>query len=265
MNLDGAARIGVGRTAEVFAWGEGRVLKLFHPWHPEAWSEGEHRHTAAAAAAGLPAPRVYGLERVDGRVGFVLERLEGPSLLQVLTSRPWRALAVARQLAEVHAAVHARGAPGLLPVRERLRWGIDRADLPAALRARATDALARMPDGDAILHGDFHPDNVILTARGPVVLDWSELSTGHPLADVARTSLLLRVASPATGPLGLALKAGRSLLHAAYLRRYLRVTGRTRAELAPFLLPVTAARVGHRIENEQAGLRALLARLNGGA
>ena len=261
MNLDGAALIGVGRTAEVFAGGEGRALKLFRAWHSETSAEEEHRNAAAAAEAGLPAPRVYGLERVDGRLGLVLERIEGPSLLQLLTARPWRALAVARQLAEVQGSLHARRLPGLRPLRESLRWGIAGAKLPDPLRAQAEAALARMPDGDAVCHGDFHPDNVVLTARGPVVLDWAQLSAGHPLADVVHTSLMLRISSPVTGTLGLAVNAGRRLLHAVYLRRCLELAGSHRADLAPFLLPVAAARAGHWIEDEGPALRAMIERL----
>lgn len=261
MELTNAARIGVGRTAEVFAWGEGRVLKLFHPSHPEPWGEAEHRLTAAASEAGLPAPRVYGLEHVGGRLGIVLERLEGPSLLQIVAARPWQVVAVARQLAEVHAAIHARRVEGLRPLREHLRWRIDHSELPEQLRTRTEAALARMPPGDAVCHGDLHPDNLVVTRRGPVVIDWSELSAGHPLADVARTSLMLRIASPAHGRIGLALQLGRRLLHAVYLRHYLKLTGRRSGELAPFRLPVAAARYGDEIAEEQRPLLAMLERL----
>ena len=128
-----------------------------------------------------------------------------------------------------------------------------------------TAALAELPSGGAACHGDLHPDNVVLTARGPVVLDWPELSAGHPLADVARTSLMLRIASPADGRLGLALRAGRRLLHAAYLRRYLKLTGRRAEELAPFLLPVAGARYAYLIDDERRALLAILERLGGEA
>jgi aminoglycoside phosphotransferase (APT) family kinase protein len=261
MELSSATRIGVGRTAEVYAWGEGRVLKLFHPWHPHEWAENEHRLTAAAFEAGLPAPRVDGLERVDGRLGMVLERIEGPSLLQLVAARPWTILAVARRLAEVHAAIHARRVPGLIPVAQHLRWRLERARLPERLRGAAEAALSRLPPGDAVCHGDLHPDNVVLTRRGPVVIDWPELSAGHPLADLVRTSLLLRFSSPPHGRLRWVLRVGRRALHAVYLRRYLELAGRRADDLAPFLLPVAAARLGSEIEDERSALLAFVERL----
>jgi thiamine kinase len=261
MELSSAERIGEGRASEVFAWGEGRVLKLLRPWQSETWGDREFRSTAAAHAAGLPAPRVYGMERLGGRLGMVLERVEGPSLLQVLARQPWRAGAVARHLAEVQARVHAGRMAGLEPLTEKLRWWIARAPLPADVLRRAEEALARMPPGDAVCHGDLHPDNVVLTARGPVVIDWSEAAAGPALADVVRTSLMLRFASPPTGSLGLLQEAGRRWIHRTWLRRSLRLAGARPEDLRPYLLPVAVARAGQRIENEAAALRAFIASL----
>ena len=49
------------------------------------------------------------------------------------------------------------------------------------------ERLAGLPDGDQLCHGDFRPDNLVLTASGPVVLDWMTATRGVPVADVVRT------------------------------------------------------------------------------
>ena len=41
--------------------------------------------------------------------------------------------------------------------------------------------------GERLLHLDFHPDNVLLSRRGPVVIDWSNARAGEPALDVAMT------------------------------------------------------------------------------
>jgi hypothetical protein len=33
--------IGTGRTAEIYAWGDDRVVKLFMDWCPQIWIENE--------------------------------------------------------------------------------------------------------------------------------------------------------------------------------------------------------------------------------
>ncbi len=263
MELRDARRIGVGRTAEIFAWGEGRVLKLFQAWVPEDWVETEQRGTAAAHRAGVSAPALLGTETVDGRRGLVLERVDGPSLLSVVKERPWRALWAGRLLAEVQAAIHARRVTlaGLPSVRERLRGAIARCGLDPRLRERARAALDGLPDGQSLLHGDLHPDNVILTRRGPVVIDWMAAAVGDPLADVARSSMLIRIGCGPEGAPGPLASCLRHLPHAAYLRQYVRLTGASRKAIGRWGLAVGAGRASERIDVERPALLAWLERL----
>lgn len=261
MDIASATRIGQGGAAEVYAWGQGRVLKLFRANQEESWVEREYRITAAACDAGLPAPRVHGLERIGGRWGMVLERAEGPSLLQILMRQPWRVLEVGRRLAVVQARIHAARISGLAPAQDRLRWWIARSGLAEAIQREAEAAVARMPAGEGVCHGDLHPDNVVLTRRGPVVIDWSEATAGPPEVDLVRTSILLRYASPVGGGLGVVLNAARRLLHHAWLRRYGALTGLGGDALAPYLLPGAVARAGQAYADEASALRALAARL----
>jgi aminoglycoside phosphotransferase (APT) family kinase protein len=266
MALHELEKVGVGRTAEVFAWGEGRVLKLFRDWAPARWLEEERRGTEAAHQAGLPAPAVYGVETVDGRQGIVLERIEGPSLLSALSARPWRALWAARLLAEVHASIHAKrvSLPGATTLRERLLWQFARSGLSEDVQRRAEAALARLPDADVLCHYDLHPDNVILTRSGPVVIDWGPSCPGDPLADVARTSLMLRIGCGPEGPPGPVVSGLRRLLLGSYLRRYLALTGASREGLAAWDLPIAVARASDHIEPERPALLARIGRLVAG-
>lgn len=59
----------------------------------------------------------------------------------------------------------------------------------------ACDRLASLGPGPTILHGDFHPWNVLSTDDRFVVLDWSDAALGHPLTDLA--TWLTRVDDPA--------------------------------------------------------------------
>lgn len=51
--------------------------------------------------------------------------------------------------------------------------------------------LGEMPDDERLCHGNFHPDNVLMTLQGPVIIGWMDATRGSPLVDIARTSLLL--------------------------------------------------------------------------
>ena len=53
--------------------------------------------------------------------------------------------------------------------------------------------LVDLPHGDRLCHGDFHLGNLLGSWSTPFVIDWGDASQGDPIADVARTDLLLRL------------------------------------------------------------------------
>jgi aminoglycoside phosphotransferase (APT) family kinase protein len=208
--------------------------------------ECEYRVTQAVHAAGLPVPAVYELVDVDGQFGIVFERIEGVSLFKQVQARPWRMLAAVRQLAELHAQIHACQAPAELPSqRERIASRIDAAKtLTKAEKVHARRCLDELPDGDALCHGDFHPENIFFTVRGPMIIDWDTATRGHPLGDVACTSRLIQKASlPSWAPLHthLLLKISRPLLDRTYLNRYLQLHPASRREIDAWQVPLCAA------------------------
>jgi aminoglycoside phosphotransferase (APT) family kinase protein len=263
MSITPGPLVGRGRTAEIFAWENGWVLKLFHDWVSEGAAQREYRLAHHAHTAGANTPAVKDFVRHAGRWGFVMERVEGLTMLTALTSQPWRLVELAHMLADEQAQMHQCAAPGWPAQRERLEAAIRRASADyAEARDAVLRALAALPDGDRLCHGDFHPDNVLLTARGPVIIDWIDSVRGHPLADVARTSLLARLGDPPPGVKGRWLiRLGRGLFHALYLRRYFRRNPEAaRQHLAAWELPVAAARIAEGIEPEQPQLLAILRR-----
>lgn len=247
------ALIGQGRIAEVFAWGDNQVLKLFRDWCPPDWVDREAQIARTVQATGLPAPVVGEVVEVDDRRGILYQRIEGPSLFEKLNAKPWTLVQAARLLAELHAAIHACDVPQLPPLKRHLEGKIrDAKPLSEAQKQAALAALAQLPDQNKLCHGDFHPDNVIMSPHGPVIIDWPTASRGHPLADVARTSLLMRVGGlPPTPARRLLVQALRSAFQEIYLRRYLQRRPFSQEDLAAWELPVTAGRLSEDIPEER--------------
>jgi Ser/Thr protein kinase RdoA (MazF antagonist) len=199
MNLPGKP-IAVGRTAEIFAWEDGRILKLLRPGFPPHLIEQEERITSAVVQAGLPAPKTCGLIEVNGRPGILYERIDGPSLTGVMVQQPLRLREHAELLARLHAALHTRTIAGLPRQKDILAYQVRAAEvLPVEVRNSVLTMLYRLPDGDILCHNDFHTLNVLMGASGPVIIDWESASLGSPCADVARTSLTMALARPPEG------------------------------------------------------------------
>jgi aminoglycoside phosphotransferase (APT) family kinase protein len=187
-----------GSRSSVYAWGRGAVAKVPDPTTPDGWIHAEASYTAAVRAAGAPAPNVIGIERVNGRAVSIYERIHGPSMWQYVVDRPERAVHYGRLLGELHAALFQLVPPIALPSQEdrltsKIRRAAEQVD-PALF-----DALRLLPEGagpSRLCHGDLHPGNVILSPEGPVIVDWFDASRGNPVADVARSSLLLFADGP---------------------------------------------------------------------
>jgi aminoglycoside phosphotransferase (APT) family kinase protein len=108
------------------------------------------------ASYGYPVPVVYDASGTD----LVMERLDGPTMLDSLVSGDVRESAGGNVLAQLHNQLHA---------------------VPP-----------RLPDPEQrVLHLDLHPGNVLLCSRGPVVIDWRNTKEGSPDLDVALSALIL--------------------------------------------------------------------------
>lgn len=179
INLRRVKLIAAGRASEILDLGDGTVLRRFKDGgNPER----EALVMGHALAAGYPVPRVAEV-RADS---LVLERIEGRSLLAEVFRRPWTVRRVADTMAELHARLHEIPAPAALEAA-----GLE----PAGL-------------GGRLLHLDLHPENVVLSPGGPVVVDWANAAAGEPALDVAMAWVI--VATSGGGPLAW-----------AFLRRFL--------------------------------------------
>lgn len=166
-----------GRDAEIVDLGSGRVLRRFagpRRLEPEALV------MRLVRDAGYPVPQVFEV-RPDG---IVLERVEGPTMLEDLGAHPWRVHRHAGTLAGLHRDLHRIPPADWLPAR-----------------------LGHPAPGDVVVHGDLHPANVMLSRAGPVVIDWSNAGRGPAGADVADAWLVVACAQPPGGPLMRALTA----------------------------------------------------------
>ena len=258
------APIAEGRVAQIYAWGEHRIVKLARDWVPEDWIAYELEISRIVHAAGLDVPEPFEQVRLDGRIGIVYGRVEGLTMLDRLAAAPLKARTYGRMLGQLHVEMHTKpGAPDLPDCGERLQGQIDSVEgAPEVYKRAALETVSILPRGAALLHGDFHPGNVILAASGPVIIDWPNAVRGHPLADVARTVVLISLGGPPSNPVLKALVAAlRSAFRSAYLGAYFKRTPFRRSDLRPWLFPVLFARLSEGIEEERELTRRWLRRL----
>jgi aminoglycoside phosphotransferase (APT) family kinase protein len=263
LNLDPASlpKIAEGREAEVYALDHERVLRLLRDGS-RAQLEGEF--AAMQAGSGLQyVPRVFGVTETGGRAGMVMERLDGDDLLTLLGRQPWRMWEMGRLTGEVQARLHDVSlSPELPSVHDRVAAHIERA-VPEHLRAHVRSLLSWLPDGDRACHLDFHPGNIMLTRRGPVVIDWPNARRGDPAADVARSLLILELGElPEGAPAALRVlqRIGRRIVLRSYARAYRRTAGAQPRNMHEWRVVVAADRLADGIPHERSKLLAIVER-----
>jgi len=166
----------------------------------------------------------------------------------------------AKAMARLHAETHSVEATGLPSLHEVVTDKI-RCDegWPALVREATLEAVNQLPEGNAICHWDFHTGNIIVTAGGPTIIDWSETVLSNRLADVAMTWLLTCVSAlPPWTRMKRLIKLARRHFHVAYQKHYRQLRPFREEDLSAWKIPVLAVHVTRRIPDDRHRMLALL-------
>jgi aminoglycoside phosphotransferase (APT) family kinase protein len=195
--------VGTGRTADVFALDDGRVLRRYRDGDD---TTGEVAVMGYLAEHGFPVPAVWPGPAAGE---LVMQRLSGTTMVDALISGAITAERAGEVLAGLLLRLH---------------------EIPARLSA---------DPGHRVLHLDFHPENVMLTPQGPMVIDWGTAAEGPPGLDSAMAALILAqaaLAMPAVA--GVARAVLSSLLrHLGGIEEVHLAEARTRRAANPTLSP----------------------------
>ncbi len=156
--------IASGRDADIFGYGDGLVLRRSRQGRSMA---AEAKVMEYVRSHGYPVPAVDHLS--DDGTDLIMQRIDGPSIVEAIRRKPWTLWANGALLGELHRRLHQIPGP---------EW------------------IAAVPgnDGTSLLHLDLHPLNVILGPSGPMVIDWTNAARGDGAIDVALAWVLMTAA-----------------------------------------------------------------------
>ena len=154
--MDNGELLASGRDADVWLLPDGWVLRRYRDTVQQV--EREAAYLRWVARHGYPVPEVRRAEGVE----LEMRRLTGRTLLGELVAGSLTAAEVGTRLGLLLRTLHA--VPALDP------------HAPGAHRVR---------------HGDLHPDNVLATPSGDVVIDWTTADDGPPGFDTAHSAVII--------------------------------------------------------------------------
>ena len=123
---------------------------------------------------GYPVPAVEEVGE-DGSE-LVMERIYGSSMVDFMSKRSWTIRHQGAVLADLHRRLHKIPPPDSLPP-------------------------APVGQGESFLHMDLHPLNVMVTAKGPIVIDWPNAARGDPAVDIGLAWVLMAAGDVPAGRL----------------------------------------------------------------
>lgn len=182
-------QIGQGNTAEVFEYGTDRVCKLFIEGYPMAAVEKEYQNACELFQRNVSVPKPYALMKANNRNGIVYEKIEGQTMYRLYKDGIWSAQTLLEEFTKLHQRLlQCHGTNGISY--KTFLTTLITEDTPKS--AELWKSILTLPEGDCILHGDFHPDNILVKPDGTaVVIDFMNVCYGPALYDVARTCFLL--------------------------------------------------------------------------
>lgn len=189
ISVEGCDIIGSGITGTVYRLDSDTIAKVFDPKVPLNAIERERKLARTAFLNGVPTAISYDVVKCGDRYGLVFELINADTFASCLHNRPETfdhyASLYADTLIKLHAAhdeTHAL--PGI--AQKYHKW-IDGMSV-----YMSNDELGKLhrlvdsvPDKDTIIHGDFHPKNIMIQNGEPLLIDMSDVSRGNPIFDLA--------------------------------------------------------------------------------
>ena len=223
----------IARRNHKLIYREGDTLvKLFDACYSQSEILNEAINQVRMAETGLNVPRFHAVTVIDGRSAIVMDYVAGETFHSLLCAHPERRAELLRRFVGIQRDIHSRKHLLLTKYVDKLKRKILSSVLDASTRYDLSMRLDAMRPHTHVLHGDFTPGNVLITASGePCILDCSHASQGNATADAAKSYLLLRM-------------EGEDELAEAYIAEFCRQANVARAYVNEWIPLIAAAQLG---------------------
>ena len=232
--------IGKGTNNEVYRSGDAAV-KIFRKDYKKADVLHEAFIAAKIEETGLNLPSVREVPMIDGKWAIVMDLVEGRTMKQMMEEDPDNLEKYVDQMVDIQLMIHNKKCDLLPHLRDKMISRINDADLDSTKRYELLTIMDGTPKHRKLCHGDFNPQNIVISKGGPYILDWNHATQGNASADVARSYLWLCLYNEKAADL--------------YLNEFCEKSGTEKRYVQQWLPVVAAARLTKNIPEEQELLR----------
>jgi Predicted choline kinase involved in LPS biosynthesis len=253
--------LGSGGSAEVYEYGNNQVLKLYYKGNKEGIVRWEYDKTANAYECGLPVPRVYEFLELDGRFGFVQDRIFGHSFLSEIISfietyrnkiitgdeinSSERMRWIIKETARILYQIHTAKTDIMDTMEQSLSRMIENNEfLTREEKSKLLELAMALPQGDCICHGDPNPGNLVSDGTNTYLVDWISCIKGHRYYDITEYIQMYDFVDFPEMYMEEFIEKNKSVMVEIFIGEYERLFERKLNGLEAFYLPLLAAKLG---------------------
>lgn len=184
--------IGKGQCGNVYQLSDNQIIKIFNSFIPMESIEKERNNASMVHEMGIPSAEVYDIVDTEEGKGLIYEYINAGSLQQLMKEKPENMEAYSERLGKLCRKVHNTNVEGKGFYSAKKEF-LDRLEASKELIVDLYDMetyskieklILSVPDGSGLVHGDFHPDNVLIKNNEFILIDLADVMIGHPIFDL---------------------------------------------------------------------------------
>ena len=191
-DLSALEMIASGANGEVYRVDKDTIIKVFQKSAPAEVIERERELARKALLLGIPTAISYSLVYADDRQGIAFEMLDADTLSCVLKNDPGKYDLLIKQYIDLYKEIHGTKADkNVFPsIKDIYYSAMDecREYYSEEEMQQLRSLVDSVPERDTLIHGDYHPNNVMVQDGELILIDMGDLSYGHPVFDFLATA-----------------------------------------------------------------------------
>ena len=188
--------ISTSDTVDIYKVGN-MAVKLFKEGTAKTAALYEALTHSRVEATGLRVPVIHEVSVIGNRWAIHMDCIEGETLADRMKKDPANMDRYIEQMLDIQLEIHSKITPKLSKLKDKLNRLINSLDcIDDVKKYELLTRLDSMPKHVKLCHGNFMPENIILSDKGPYVVDWVAARQGNASADVGKTYLLLCLKMP---------------------------------------------------------------------
>lgn len=206
VSVEGCEQIGIGASGTVYRLDADTIIKVFNENTRNEEIEQERKLAHESFIAGIPTAIAYDVVKVGNCKGTVFEMLDSKTLSEEMTANPDKFDDFAKMFTDLLKQVHStRVDTSVFPSIKEL-YGSYFEGVKDWFNSDEMDKLKNilnvLPDSDTLIHGDYHPRNIMRKDDELMLIDMGNVSCGHPIFDFIAMSVSMPVLARASEELG---------------------------------------------------------------